>query len=216
MAELNTLTSSLLLSSESRAFSFSICSVSRLSCFVRSLEALICFSMSGSCRQLSVSKNKRHRGSDEPHAPLLPELEADACQEGDVVIRTEEGVQGNHKAGIWAWRIPWRSNQGRRRGGSVRSAKPGSDSTGGTICAKTGDRQTLGIAQGYHFQPRAAPRGTHPAQRGLKTPSWDCPRFRTCRTEPYAGAQELRRDPSGAHEATGLGAAAVNAQHVKT
>jgi len=135
VAELNTIASSLLLSSESRAFSFSICSVSLLtrkdsllscsaslftrkdsflscsisfsicadslsSCFVRSLEALICLSMSGLCRQLSVCKNKRHRGSDEPHAPLLLELEADACWEGDVVIGAEQGDQGNHEAGM--------------------------------------------------------------------------------------------------------------------
>ena len=119
VAELNTIASSLLLSSASRAFSFLICSVSLLtredsvlsssdsflscsisfsSCFVRSLEALICFSMSGLRRQLSVCKNKRHRGKDEPHAPLLLELEVDACWEGDVVIGAEQGDQGNHKA----------------------------------------------------------------------------------------------------------------------
>jgi hypothetical protein len=49
---------------------------------------------------LSVCKNKRHRGNDEPHAPLLLELEADACREGDVVIGAEQGDQGNHKAGM--------------------------------------------------------------------------------------------------------------------
>jgi len=121
VAELNTIASSLLLSSESRAFSFSICSISFSicseslltrkdsllscsisfsSCFVRSLEALICLSMSGLCRQLSVCNHKRHGGNDEPHAPLLLELEADACWEGDVVIRAEQSDQGNHKAGM--------------------------------------------------------------------------------------------------------------------
>jgi len=49
---------------------------------------------------LSVCKNKRHRGSDEPHAPLLLELEVDACWEGDVVIGAEQGDQGNHEAGM--------------------------------------------------------------------------------------------------------------------
>jgi hypothetical protein len=106
--------SSLLLSSASRAFSFLICSVSLLtrkdaflscsvslsSCFVRCREALICLSMSGLCRQLSVCNHKRHRGNDEPHAPLLLELEVDACWEGDVVIGTEQGNQGNHTAGM--------------------------------------------------------------------------------------------------------------------
>ena len=114
MAELDEIALSLALSSASRAFSFLICSVSLLtskdsllncsisvsSCFVRSREALICFSMSGLCRQLSVCNHKRHRGSDEPHAPLLLELEVDACWEGDVVIGAEQGNQGNHKAGI--------------------------------------------------------------------------------------------------------------------
>ena len=107
VAELNTIASSLLLSLESRTFSFSICSVSLLSCsisfsscFVRSREALICFLMSGLCRQLSVCNHKRHRGNDEPHAPLLLELEVDACREGDVVIGAEQGDQGNQEAGM--------------------------------------------------------------------------------------------------------------------
>jgi hypothetical protein len=114
MAELDEIALSLALSSASCAFSFLICSVSLLtrkdsflsssislsSCFVRSREALICFSMSGLCRQLSVRKNKRHRGKDEPHASLLLELEVDACWEGDVVIGAEQGNQGNHKAGM--------------------------------------------------------------------------------------------------------------------
>ena len=56
--------------------------------------------MSGLRRQLSVCKNKRHRGNDEPHAPLLLEPEVDACWEGDVVIGAEQGDQGNHEAGM--------------------------------------------------------------------------------------------------------------------
>jgi len=128
VAELDEIALSLALSSASRAFSFLICSVSLLicsvslltrkdslfscsisfsicfdsllSCFVRSREALICFSMSGLRRQLSVCKNKRHRGKDEPHTPLLLELEVDACWEGDVVIGAEQGDQGNHEAGM--------------------------------------------------------------------------------------------------------------------
>ena len=88
------------------------CSISVSSCFVRSLEALICFSMSGLCRQLSVCNHKRHRGKDESHTPLLLELEVDACWEGDVVIGAEQGDQGNHKAGMGlddslAIKLPW-------------------------------------------------------------------------------------------------------------
>jgi hypothetical protein len=48
---------------------------------------------------LSVDKNERHRGNDEPDAPLLRELEAGAGGEGDVVIGGEQGDQGDHDAG---------------------------------------------------------------------------------------------------------------------
>jgi len=47
---------------------------------------------------LSVDKNERHRGNDEPDAPLLRELEG-AGREGDVVIGGEQGDQGDHEAG---------------------------------------------------------------------------------------------------------------------
>jgi hypothetical protein len=46
---------------------------------------------------LSIDKNKRQRGSDEPHAPLLLE-EDDTVGEGDVVIGRKEGDQGDHGA----------------------------------------------------------------------------------------------------------------------
>ena len=46
---------------------------------------------------MSICKNKRQRGSDEPHAPLLLELEG-TTGEGDVVIGGEEGDQGDHGA----------------------------------------------------------------------------------------------------------------------
>jgi hypothetical protein len=52
-------------------------------------------SQPGSRRQLSVDKNERHRGNDEPDAPLLRELEG-AGGEGDVFIG---GEQGDHEAG---------------------------------------------------------------------------------------------------------------------
>jgi hypothetical protein len=48
---------------------------------------------------LSVDNHKRHRGNDEPDAPLLGELEAGAGGEGDVVIGGEQGDQGDHDAG---------------------------------------------------------------------------------------------------------------------
>jgi hypothetical protein len=69
----------------SRAFSL-------LSCFIRC-------STPGSRRQLSVDKNERHRGNDEPDAPLLRELEGGAGGEGDVVIGGEQSDQGDHEAG---------------------------------------------------------------------------------------------------------------------
>jgi hypothetical protein len=48
---------------------------------------------------LSVDKNERHRGNDEPDAPLLRELEDGACGEGDDVIGGEQCDQGNHNSG---------------------------------------------------------------------------------------------------------------------
>jgi hypothetical protein len=48
---------------------------------------------------LSVDKNERHRGNDEPDAPLLRELEGGAGGEGDVVIGGEQCDQSNHDAG---------------------------------------------------------------------------------------------------------------------
>ena len=43
----------------------------------------------------------------------------------------------------WAWMIPWRSNQGRRCGGSGPSAKSGSDSVGGATCDKAEGQASL-------------------------------------------------------------------------
>ena len=78
----------------SRAFSF------RCSC------CIIRCSTPGSRRQLSncfaeafgYDNHKRHRGNDEPDAPLLRELELGAGGEGDVVIGGEQGDQGDHQA----------------------------------------------------------------------------------------------------------------------
>jgi len=47
---------------------------------------------------LSIDKNQRQRGSDEPDAPLLLEGEG-AAGEGDVVIGGEQRNQGDHGAG---------------------------------------------------------------------------------------------------------------------
>ena len=211
MAELNTIASSLLLSSESRAFSFSICSDSLLSCsisfsscFVRSLEALICLSMSGLCRQLSVCKNKRHRGNDEPHAPLLLELEADACREGDVVIGAEQGDQGNHKAGMGL--DDSLAIQGRRCCGSDPSSKTGADSVGGATCDKAEGRTELCYStEELHHAMRAFSKAE--AQSAARAvPNSARPAQKPCRTrEPWY-------EPSGAHEAAGPSAAAGNVQ----
>jgi hypothetical protein len=58
------------------------------SCFSR-------ISLAGSRRQLSIDKNERKGGSDEPDAPLLLEREL-ALGEGDVVIGGEERDQANN------------------------------------------------------------------------------------------------------------------------
>ena len=86
---------------ESSCLPLAFCSVSRsvsLSiCFVRLSIKASFLSCSGSRRQLSIRKNERQRGSDEPHAPLLLELDG-AAGEGDVVIGGKQGDQGDHGA----------------------------------------------------------------------------------------------------------------------
>jgi hypothetical protein len=48
---------------------------------------------------LSIDNQNRHRGSDEPDAPSLGELEPGTGGEGDVVIGGKQGDQGDHDAG---------------------------------------------------------------------------------------------------------------------
>ena len=55
------------------------------SCFVLCSERSICISTTGSRRQLSIRKNERKGGSDEPDTPLLLEWEL-TVGEVDVVI----------------------------------------------------------------------------------------------------------------------------------
>ena len=74
----------------SNALSLFNCSVSLSSCFSR-------ISLAGSRRQLSIRKNERKGGSDEPDTPLLLEREL-AVGEGDVVIRGEKSDQTNNTA----------------------------------------------------------------------------------------------------------------------
>ena len=105
VAELHKIAMSLALSSASRSFSL-------LSCFIRCSTPASRRQLSNCCAEaFGYDNHNRHRGNDEPHAPLLLELEADACWEGDVVIGAEQGDQGNHVP-AWAWMTPWRSNQG--------------------------------------------------------------------------------------------------------
>jgi hypothetical protein len=74
----------------SNAISFS-------SCFVLCSERSICISTTGSRRQLSIRKNERKGGSDEPDAPLLGDGES-LPWEVDVVIGREERNQANNTA----------------------------------------------------------------------------------------------------------------------
>ena len=64
------------------------CSMSLSSCFSR-------ISLAGSRRQLSIRKNERKGGSDEPDTPLLLEREL-AVGEVDVVIGGEKSYQANN------------------------------------------------------------------------------------------------------------------------
>jgi len=74
----------------SNVLSFFSCSVSLSSCFSR-------ISLAGSRRQLSIDRNERKGGSDEPDSPLLLEREL-AVGEGDVVIGRKESDQANNTA----------------------------------------------------------------------------------------------------------------------
>ena len=65
------------------------------SCFVLCSERSICISTTGSRRQLSIRKNERKGGSDEPDAPLLGDGES-LPWEVDVVIGREERNQANN------------------------------------------------------------------------------------------------------------------------
>ena len=67
------------------------------SCFVLCSERSICISLAGSRRQLSIRKNERKGGSDEPDTPLLLEREL-AVGEGDVVIGRKQSDQTNNSA----------------------------------------------------------------------------------------------------------------------
>jgi len=67
------------------------------SCFVLCSERSICISTTGSRRQLSIRKNERKGGSDEPDTPLLLEREL-AVGEVDVVIGRKQSNQANNTA----------------------------------------------------------------------------------------------------------------------
>jgi len=101
------------------------------SCFVLCYERSICISTTGSRRQLSIRKNERKGGSDEPDTPLLLEREL-ALGEGDVVIGGEERDQANNTAGRLVKNLASRtalpSNPSRHQGSGA-SRSRGSPST---------------------------------------------------------------------------------------
>jgi hypothetical protein len=76
---------------------------------------------------LSIDKNQRRRGSDEPDAPLLLDRDG-AIAEGDVVIGGKQRNQGDHGAGgglqqALAIEAKGRESNERRRGRASR--RPG-------------------------------------------------------------------------------------------
>ncbi len=81
----------------SNSISFSICFLSFFSCSVSFSSCFSRISLSGSRRQLSIRKNERKGGSDEPDTPLLLEREL-AVGEVDVVIGGEQSNQANNAA----------------------------------------------------------------------------------------------------------------------
>ena len=88
-------------------------------------------SAAGSRRQLSIRKNERKGGSDEPHPPLLLEREL-AVGEVDVVIGRKQSYQANNAAGRFAKnpasRTALPSNPSRHQGSGA-SRSPESTST---------------------------------------------------------------------------------------
>ena len=81
----------------SNALSLFSCSISLSSCFERFSSSFSRISLAGSRRQLSIRKNERNGGSDEPDAPLLLDLEL-AVGEVDVVIGRKQSNQANDSA----------------------------------------------------------------------------------------------------------------------
>ena len=81
----------------SNALSLFSCSISLSSCFERFSSSFSRISLSGSRRQLSIRKNERKGGSDEPDAPLLLEREL-SLGEVDVVIGRKQRNQANNCA----------------------------------------------------------------------------------------------------------------------
>jgi len=80
--------------------SASIKSISECIHFSNASSLSSCFSrisLAGSRRQLSIRKNERKGGSDEPDTPLLLEREL-AVGEGDVVIGRKQSNQANNAA----------------------------------------------------------------------------------------------------------------------
>ena len=82
----------------SNASSFSICTLPFFSCSISLSSCFSRISLAGSRRQLSIRKNERKGGSDEPDTPLLLEREL-AVGEVDVVIGGEKSYQANNAAG---------------------------------------------------------------------------------------------------------------------
>ena len=102
--------------------------------------------------------------------------------------------------------IPWRSNQGRRLGESELSDESGADSTGGTTCSKTVGRTELdhSTRELLRAQRAISKAEAHGAAGSV-------PNSVQTALDSYASL-DLWREPSGAHEAAGLSAAAGNAE----
>ena len=76
----------------SNAISFSICTLPFFSCSISLSSCFSRISLSGSRRQLSIRKNERKGGSDEPDTPLLLEWEL-TVGEVDVVIGRNRAIR---------------------------------------------------------------------------------------------------------------------------
>ena len=99
VAELHEIALSLALSSDSRAFSLSICEISLSSRCIRFFRSIDLILRSTTGRQLSVDSQRRQRGKEERNSDLLVEGDSGAPEQVDMAVARKERDQGRERTG---------------------------------------------------------------------------------------------------------------------